>query len=130
MPLLPSTIPLSRSGEARPLTTIDQPAQLLANGAARAFGQDIDPLPVVRLFTSDAHATWLLAALDPADGDTAWGLIDLGIGMPELGTVKLSDLSAIVGPRRQPVLRDLYFRAWQPLSEYARLAQLDGSVPD
>jgi hypothetical protein len=31
------------------------------------------------------HATWLLAALDPADGDTAYGLIDLGIGMPELG---------------------------------------------
>jgi hypothetical protein len=52
---------------------------------ARAAGRAIDPLPVVRLFTPDAHATWLLAALDPADGDTAWGLIDLGIGMPELG---------------------------------------------
>ena len=50
--------------------------------------RDIDPLPVVRLFTPDAHATWLLAALDPADGDTAYGLIDLGIGMPALGTVQ------------------------------------------
>jgi hypothetical protein len=29
--------------------------------------------------------TWLLVSLDPADGDTAYGLIDLGIGMPELG---------------------------------------------
>lgn len=54
-----------------------------------------NPLPVVRLFTPDAHVTWLLAALDPADGDTAWGLIDLGIGMPELGTVKLSDLDGL-----------------------------------
>jgi hypothetical protein len=62
-------------------------------------------LPVVRLFTPDAHATWLLASLDPADGDTAHGLIDLGIGMPALGTVKLSDLAAIVGPRQQPVMR-------------------------
>jgi hypothetical protein len=35
---------------------------------------------VVRLFTPDAHATWLLAALDPTDGDTAYGLIDLGSG--------------------------------------------------
>jgi hypothetical protein len=112
------------------LTTVDQRAQLLANGEARAAGRSIDPLPVVRLFTPDAHATWLLAALDPADGDTAWGLIDLGIGMPELGMVKLSDLAAIVGPRQHPVLRDLYFRASRPLSEYVRLAQVNGSIPD
>jgi hypothetical protein len=114
----------------QPLATADQHAQLLANGAARAAGRIFDPLPVVRLFTPDAHATWLLAALDPADGDTAWGLIDLGIGMPELGTVKLSDLAAIVGPRQQPIQRDLYFRASRPLSEYVRLAQIDGSIPD
>ena len=114
----------------QPLTTADQRAQLLANGAARAAGQSIDPLPVVRLFTPDAHATWLLAALDPADDDTAWGLIDLGIGMPELGTVKLSDLAGIVGPLQKPVLRDLYFRASRPLSEYVRLAQRDGSILD
>ena len=112
------------------LVTAEQRAQLLAVGAARAAGQDIDPLPAVRLFTPDAHAAWLLAALDPADGDTAWGLIDLGIGMPELGTIKLSDLAAIVGPRQWPVLRDLYFRASRPLSEYVRLAQRDGAIPD
>lgn len=114
----------------QPLVTAEQRAQLLAAGAARAAGQDIDPLPVVRLFTPDAHATWLLASLDPADGDTAWGLIDLGIGMPALGTVKLSDLASIVGPQQRPVLRDLYFRASRPLSEYVRLAQRDGSIPD
>lgn len=112
------------------LTTAEQRAQLLANGKARAAGQSIDPLPVVRLFTPDAHVTWLLAALDPADSDTAWGLFDLGIGMPELGTVKLSDLAAIVGPLRKPVMSDLYFHASQPLSEYVRLAQRDGSIPD
>lgn len=114
----------------QPLTTAEQRVQLLANGAARSAGQSIDPLPVVRLFTPDAHVTWLLAALDPADGDTAWGLIDLGIGMPELGTVKLSDLAGIVGPRQKPVSRDLYFRASRPLSEYVQLAQRDGSIPD
>jgi len=113
-----------------PLVTADQRAQLLAVGEARAAGRVIDPLPVVRLFTPDAHATWLLAALDPADGDTAWGLIDLGIGMPELGTVKLSDLTGIVGPQQQPVLRDVYFHAARPLSEYVQLAQRDGSIPD
>jgi hypothetical protein len=114
----------------QPLVTVEQCERLLANGEARAAGQGIDPLPVVRLFTPDAHATWLLAALDPADGDTAWGLIDLGIGMPALGTVKLSDLVGIVGPQQRPVLRDLYFHAARSLSEYVQLAQRDGSTPD
>ncbi len=113
-----------------PLTTVEERARLLANGAARAAGRAIDPLPVVRLFTPDAHVIWLLAALDPADGDTAWGLIDLGIGMPALGTVKLSDLAGIVGPQQRPILRDLYFHAARPLSEYVQLAQCDGSIPD
>ena len=49
-----------------PLITEDDRVCLLAHGQARAAGRAIDPLPVVRLFTPDAHATWLLAALDPA----------------------------------------------------------------
>ncbi|SDV50852.1 Protein of unknown function [Chitinasiproducens palmae] len=64
-----------------PLITDDNCARLLPHGQARAAGEAIDPLPAVRLFTPDTHVTWLLAALDPADGDTAWGLIDVGIGM-------------------------------------------------
>ncbi|MEW6344227.1 MAG: DUF2958 domain-containing protein [Paraburkholderia sp.] len=114
----------------QPLTTAAERAQLLINGTARAAGQSIDPMPVIRLFTPDAHAIWLLAALDPADGDTAWGLIDLGIGMPALGIVKLSDLASIVGPQQRPIVRDLYFYAARPLSEYVQLAQRDGSIPD
>ena len=97
------------------LITEDERRQLLAHGQARAEGQDVDPLPVVRLFTPDAHATWLLVALNPADGDTAYGLIDLGISMPELGHVKLSDLASIVGPNKLPVMRDRYFQAVRPL---------------
>lgn len=50
--------------------------------------------------------------------------------MPELGTVKLSDLESIVGPRKQPVMRDRYFQAARPLSEYLRLAQENGSILD
>ena len=59
------------------LITEDERRQLLAHGRARAGGEAIDPLPVVRLFTPDAHAIWLLAALDPEDGDTAYGLCDI-----------------------------------------------------
>jgi hypothetical protein len=114
----------------RPLTTADERAQLLANGAARAADRAIDLWPVVRLFTPDAHAIWLLAALDPADGDTAWGLVDLGLGMPALGTVKLSALAGIIGPQQYPVARDVYFRATRPLSAYVQRAQREGSIPD
>ncbi|MGH8159777.1 MAG: DUF2958 domain-containing protein [Rhodanobacter sp.] len=113
-----------------PLITDDERVKLLANGHARAAAADFDPLPVVKLFTPDAHATWLLAALDPADGDTAWGLCDVGIGMPKLGTVRLSDLASIVGPQDRPVLRDRYFRPARKLSEYAQLAQINGSILD
>ena len=113
-----------------PLVTEEQRATLLENGQQVAAGEPHDPLPVVRLFTPDAHAIWLLASLDPADGDTAWGVMDVGIGMPELGHIKLSDLASIVGPNKQPVARDLYFQAARPLSEYLRLAQENGSIVD
>ena len=112
------------------LITEDERRLLLEHGQARAAGRAIDPLPVVRLFTPDAHATWLLAALDPADGDTAWGVCDVGIGMPALGTIKLSDLASIVGPRQQSVMRDRYFQAVRPLSEYLRLMQENGGIID
>jgi hypothetical protein len=112
------------------LITDEQRAQLLANGRATAKGQDIDPVPVVKLFTPDAHATWLLTELDPEDGDTAFGLCDIGIGMPELGTVRISELASIVGPLKLPVERDLYFVAQRTLSDYARLARINGSIID
>ena len=51
------------------LITEDERRLLLEHGQARAAGRVIDPLPVVRLFTPDAHATWLLVSLDPADGE-------------------------------------------------------------
>lgn len=114
----------------KPLITDEQRAQLIANGRASAEGHAIDPAPVVKLFTPDAHATWLLTELDPEDGDTAFGLCDVGIGMPELGNVRISDLASIVGPLRLPIERDLYFVAKRTLSDYSRLARINGSIID
>jgi len=61
---------------------------------------------------------------------TRGAVVNLGIGMPAQGTVKLSELAGIVGPRQQPVMRDLYFRPTRTLSEYTRLAERDGAIPD
>jgi hypothetical protein len=112
------------------LITDAEREQLLANGAARSQGQALDPLPVVKLYTPDAHATWLLTELDPTDGDTAFGLLDLGLGAPDLGTVRLSDLETIRGPGNLPVHRDLHFTPRRTLAEYARRARADGSIND
>ena len=65
---------------------------LLANGLASQARADFDPLPVVKLFTPDAGATWLLSHIEPGDHDVAFGLCDLGLGFPELGGVSLSHL--------------------------------------
>ena len=112
------------------LITDEQRAQLLANGQARAEGREPDPRPVVKLFTPDAHAIWLLTELDPEDGDTAFGLCDLGLGTPELRHVRLSDLASIRGPLNQRIERDLYFTPRRAMSEYARLAHENGSITD
>ena len=112
------------------LITDEQRQQLLANGEAAARGENIDPYPVVKLFTPDAHAIWLLTELDPDDGDTAYGLCDVGLGSPELDSIKLSDLESIRGPSQLPVARDLHFTAKRRLSEYAALARVDGSIND
>lgn len=77
-----------------------------------------DHKPVVKFFTPDAQATWLFTELAP-DGDTLFGLCDLGHGTPELGYASLSEVQALRGPMRLLVERDRHFRADKPLSEYA-----------
>ncbi len=99
-------------------------AQLLANGRQSLDNEEFDPPPVVKLFTPDAGATWLLTEIDPDDYDHAFGLCDLGQGFPELGYVSLAELQSVRGPLGLQVERDLHFRADKPISVYARQARL------
>lgn len=85
-------------------------------------GEDADPFPVVKLFTPDAQCTWLLTELDPVEG-IAFGLCDLGLGFPELGTVSLAELATVRGPLGLHVERDLHWKATAPLSAYADAAR-------
>lgn len=97
-------------------------AQLLANARIAAGNPHFDPPPVVRLFTPNAGATWLLTVLD-GEG-LAFGLCDLGMGFPELGYVSLAELEAFRGRWGVSIERDLHFVADKPLSGYAREARL------
>ena len=84
-------------------------AQLLANGRQSLDNDDFDPPPVVKLFTPDADATWLLTEIDPDDHDHAFGLCDLGHGFPELGYVSLAELQTVHGRLGLQVELDLHF---------------------
>ncbi|WP_143748919.1 DUF2958 domain-containing protein [Mesorhizobium sophorae] len=108
------------------ILTQDLRNKLLANGRQQLplHGTDgeIDFVPVVKLFTPDAGATWLLTEIDPDEPDIAFGLCDLGLGCPEIGSVSLSEPSSLRGPLGLPVERDLYFVADQTPSAYANRA--------
>ncbi len=114
------------------LMTKVQRQQLEKNGIAqrkaRDRGEYIDFPPVVKLFTPDAGATWLLSEVYPADPDIAFGLCDLGVGFPELGDVSLTELAAVRGPFGLPVERDRSFLATKTLSAYAREAHQAGRI--
>jgi hypothetical protein len=101
--------------------------QLLRNGRVQAqraedCRPDADFLPVVKLFTPDANGTWLLTELDPEDPEIAFGLCDLGMGCPELGSVRISELESVRGAFGLLVERDRYFTARHTLGTYAKAA--------
>jgi hypothetical protein len=115
------------------LLTQPQRAQLLANckanAARNAAGHaEHDFVPVMKLFTPDAGATWLLTEIDLGDEDIAFGLCDLGLGSPEIGYVSLSELATVRGRLGLPVERDCHFKGGKPLSYYSDLARLNGSA--
>lgn len=106
------------------LLTIDQERQMRENGRVNAERsargkEPCDVVPVVKLFCPWGGATWLLTELDPEDSDLAFGLCDLGMGFPELGSVSLSEIAAIVGPGGLRIERDRHFQPAKTLQAYA-----------
>lgn len=99
----------------------------LRRNAELSAERECDHRPVVKVFAPDAQATWLFTEL-AADGDTLFGLCDVGHGMPELGYVSLAELSSLRGPIRLLVERDRHWQATKPLSEYAADAHVSGRI--
>lgn len=106
------------------LLTPEQREQMLANGRANAGrAETTDFMPVVRLFCPWNDAIWLLTELDPENPDIAFGLCDLGMGFPELGTVSLAELASIEGPLGLRIQRDESFTPTRRLSTYSYFAR-------
>jgi len=94
--------------------------RLMANGGT---ARETDHVPVVKLFDPVGAAIWLITEMMPQDPDLMFGLCDLGMGFPELGYVRLSELEAIRLPLGFGIECDPHFTAKHPLSVYAAAAR-------
>jgi len=103
------------------LLTDDLRERLLANGLDRGA----DHVPVVKFFNPLGEGVWLATELD-ADGDTLFGLADLGC--PELGSFSLEELVSIVLPFGMGIERDILFTGDFPISVWAEAARKAGSI--
>lgn len=114
------------------LLTPELRARLRANAdaqrAARRPGAgEPDPVPVVKFFDPLGAATWLATELD-SDGDTLFGLADLGFGCPELGSFSLREIAGVRLRFGLAIERDLCFATTVRLSVWADTARTAGSI--
>ena len=98
-----------------------------ASMEAQHRDQTHDPMPLVKFFDPMGPATWLATELYD-DGDTLFGLADLGFGCPEIGCFSLSEIDALRLSFGLRIERDVGFATPFPLSAWARAARLAGSI--
>lgn len=114
------------------LLTPELHAALRVNAAAhrdamQSGTHEPDPAPVVKFFNPVGAATWLATELYD-DGDTLFGLADLGFGCPELGCFSLSELAGIRLSFGLQIERDIGFSTTVSLSVWADTARRAGSI--
>jgi hypothetical protein len=113
---------------AQKLILAEQMTKLKANGSKSATGADGSAFePVVKFFMPGGGATWLITEIAD-DGDTLFGLCDLGHGSPELGYVSLDELRTVRGRFGLKVERDAHFKAKKTLAEYTDDARSLGMI--
>lgn len=83
--------------------------------------------PALKLFNPCGAATWLVTEIMD-DGETLFGLCDLGHQSPELGYVSLAELQAVRLPFGLTIERDKSFRAEHTLAAYTEAACRAGAI--
>ena len=99
----------------------------MSRRVCEATAKPFDPPPVIKLFNPVGAATWLATEL-AEDGDTLFGLADLGFGCPELGYFSLSEIGRIRLPYGLFIERDIAFESQHPLSIWAKWSRRAGSI--
>lgn len=124
---------LERADVGRRLFTPSHYDHLVENGKRSAEREaaglrKIDYHPVVKLIDPVSNSIWLISEINPARRNMAVGLIDLGMGTPEIGDV---DLRELVGSRRDRTLAirtDSSFKSAGRLTSYAQTAKAIGRI--
>lgn len=96
---------------------------------AKSVGNAIIDKPYLKLFNPMGPATWLISEYDKKSG-IMFGLCDLGMGSPELGSVRLKEIEEIKLPFELGIERDMYWEPEKTLAEYAKDAREAGSIID
>src|SRR3546814_7709578 len=113
------------------LLTPELRAALRANDEARRAAvmaglDEPDFVPIAKFFNPMGAATWLATELGE-DGDTLYGLADLGFGCPELGSFSLTELASVRLPLGLGIERDLG-RSEEHTSELQSLMRISYAV--
>ncbi|UUL82558.1 DUF2958 domain-containing protein [Sphingomonas qomolangmaensis] len=93
----------------------------------QACSDAADKRPLAKLFNPMGAATWLASELGE-DGDTLFGLADLGFGCPELGYFSLREIEALRLPFGMRIERDLTFATRHSLAVWAAWSRKAGSI--
>ncbi|MGC8520077.1 MAG: DUF2958 domain-containing protein [Steroidobacteraceae bacterium] len=88
-----------------------QRGELTTSGEHSVAGEKIVPRPVLKLFTPEAGAMWLLTELAPSDLDRTFRFCDPDLGCPEFGYVNGAEFAAVRSRFGLPIERDLHFAA-------------------
>lgn len=89
---------------------------------------EIDFQPPIKLFNPCGAGTWLISELEP-NSSLAFGLCDMGMGLPELGYVCLDELAGLKLIAGLGIEQDLHFTASKTLSAYATESRERGYIP-
>lgn len=111
------------------IVTPEELAELAQNARRSVEQPGYDPVPVAAFHAPDGPQIWLLTEIAD-DGDTAYGLCDMGVGCPEPGEVSLAWLASLRGPLGLPVerLHGTSSIRGMRLSQLARAAHAAGRI--
>ena len=78
--------------------------------------------PYLKLFNPTGAATWLISEIEYGSIENSdaifFGLCDLGMGEPELGSVAMQELTSLKLPFGLSIERDLSWEPTKSLTEY------------
>tara|TARA_B110000858_G_C17807101_1_gene478696 strand:- start:4002 stop:4346 length:345 start_codon:yes stop_codon:yes gene_type:complete len=88
--------------------------------------------PYLKLFNPTGAATWLISQIEYGsieNGDAIFfGLCDLGMGEPKLGSVAMQELASLRLPFGLSIERDLHWEPTKSLTEYWYESRTNGAI--